>query len=121
IKFQEELVYDKTRVDGSVSLEVLARAAGTSVDTLKALNPALRRFATPPEGYDVRLPVGTRERVVLALKDIPVEKRVTVARHTVNKGETLSLIAGRYGVSVADLSQANGLKNVDRIYVGMSL
>lgn len=121
IRYQDELVYETAKVDGSVSLEVLARAANTSVDQLKALNPALRRFATPPEGYHVRLPVGARDRVAAALKEIPVEKRVTVARHTVSRGETLSLIAERYGVSVHDLSQANGLKNVDRIYVGMSL
>lgn len=121
IQYQEELVYEKARVEGSVSLDVLARAAGASVDELKALNPALRRFATPPEGYDVRLPVGRKDQFLAAISEIPVNKRVTVAKHTVRRGETLSTIAARYGTTVSDISSANGLKNVNRIYVGMSL
>lgn len=121
VKFQSELVYEKAKVEGSVSLDVLARSAGVSVDTLKSLNPALRRFATPPEGYELRLPVGTRARFLAAMAEIPPEKRLSVARHTVRQGETLSSIASRYGVSVAAISQANGLQNVNRITVGMSL
>lgn len=121
ISFQEELVYEKAKVDGSVSLEVLAECAGISVDELKALNPALRRFATPPEGYEVRLPRGKRDAFLVAVANVPVDKRVAVARHTVQRGETLSTIASRYKVSVSDISTANDLKNVNRIYVGMSL
>lgn len=41
--------------------------------------------------------------------------------HVVRQGETLSRIAGRYGVSVAALIQANGITNPDRIYAGQSL
>lgn len=121
IDFQEELVYDVAHVDGSVELGILAKAAGTDLDTLKALNPALRRFATPPEGYDVRLPVGRKDTFVAALAKIPKDKRVTVAKHTVRRGETLSVIAGKYRVSVGSLSAANNLRNVNRIYVGMTL
>jgi N-acetylmuramoyl-L-alanine amidase len=41
--------------------------------------------------------------------------------HTVKAGETLSLIAGRYSVSVAALTSANNLRNADRILVGATL
>lgn len=124
IAFEPELTYDTARVEGSVSLEIMAKCAGTSTEELKALNPALRRFATPPEGYDVRLPSGTRDRFLVALAAVPEEKRViaqSVARHTVRKGETLSGIAAKYQVSLSELSRANGLKNANRITVGMSL
>jgi len=121
IEFQEELVYETARVDGSVELEVLAKCAGTTVDEIKALNPALRRYATPPEGYDVRLPVGKQDTFVAALAKVPKTERVTVVRHTVRRGETLSKIAARYGTSTSSLQRANGLKNANRIYVGMSL
>ncbi len=121
IVYQDELKYDVTHVDGSVELKILAACAGTSVDTLKALNPALRRFATPPEGYDLRVPVGKTDVFVAELAKIPKNRRVTVSRHTVKKGETLSAIAGRYGVSANSISSANSLRNANRIYVGMSL
>ncbi|MCB9685872.1 MAG: LysM peptidoglycan-binding domain-containing protein [Alphaproteobacteria bacterium] len=122
IEFQDELVYETAHVDGSLGFETLARCAGVSVDDLKELNPALRRYATPPEGYDLRLPVGTKDRFVVALADVPKEERVAaVSRHTVRRGETLSTIASKYHTSVSALSRANNLKNVNRIYVGMSL
>ena len=121
VPYQDELVYDIASVDGSVELEVIARCAGTTVDVIKELNPALRRYATPPEGYDVRVPVGTRDTFLAALAEVPASKRVTVVYHKVKRGETLSKIGARYSTSVAAISAANNLQNVDRISVGMSL
>lgn len=121
IPYWDELTYDVAPVEGSVELSVLARCAGTDVDTLKALNPALRRYATPPEGYPVRVPKGSAERTVAELARVPKAERVTVVRHTVSRGETLSAIAAKYGVSVSSVSAANNLRNVNRITVGMTL
>jgi membrane-bound lytic murein transglycosylase D len=122
IEYQSELEYETAHVDGSVEFDVLARCAGTTVEHLKDLNPALRRLATPPEGYDLRIPVGVRDTFVTALAAVPKEERVaTVQRHTVRRGETLSTIAAKYHTSVSTLSRANNLKNVNHIYVGMNL
>jgi len=41
--------------------------------------------------------------------------------HVVRRGETLSRIAGQYGVNVTDLMRANSIANPDRIYDGQSL
>lgn len=121
IEFEEELVYETAKVEGAVELEVLARCAGTTVEEIKALNPALRRYATPPEGIELRVPVGKSTTFVTALAAVPQSERLTVVRHTVKSGETLSKIASRYGASVSAISSANGLKNVNRIVVGMTL
>lgn len=43
------------------------------------------------------------------------------ATHTVRSGETLSGIARRFGTTVPELARLNGIKNVDRIRVGMLL
>ena len=43
------------------------------------------------------------------------------ARHVVRSGETLRVIAQRYGVGILQLVAANGIINPDRIYVGQSL
>jgi len=109
------------KVSGSVELEVLAKCAGTSVDEIKALNPALRRYATPPEGAEVRVPVGKKDTFTAALAKVPKSQRITVVRHTVRRGETLGRIAAKYGTSVSSITRANGLRNANRIYVGMSL
>ena len=41
--------------------------------------------------------------------------------YIVRRGDTLSMIAARYGVSVAALKQANGIRNANRIYVNQRL
>lgn len=41
--------------------------------------------------------------------------------HVVQRGETLSSIAARYGTSVAALAQANGISNPSMIYAGQRL
>ena len=41
--------------------------------------------------------------------------------HVVQRGETLSAIAQRYGVSMAALAQANGITNYNFVYVGQRL
>ncbi|TNE85451.1 MAG: LysM peptidoglycan-binding domain-containing protein [Deltaproteobacteria bacterium] len=115
------LAYQVAQVDGSVSLAALAGAAETDEETLRRLNPGLRRFATPPEGYGLRVPVGKKDAFLAKLSEIPRDERVEVVRHTVVRGETLSKIAARYEVPVDVISKANRLKNVDHIYVGLSL
>jgi LysM repeat protein len=41
--------------------------------------------------------------------------------HVVRRGETLTIIAARYGVSVWRLASINGIRNINRIYVGQRL
>lgn len=41
--------------------------------------------------------------------------------HVVRRGQTLSGIAVRYGISVSAIARANNIKNRNRIYVGMRL
>lgn len=41
--------------------------------------------------------------------------------YTIQRGDTLSAIARRYGVTVAALRQSNNIANVNRIYVGQRL
>jgi membrane-bound lytic murein transglycosylase D len=121
IEFQDELAYDEVFVKGSVEVSRLAKAAGQTVDEFKYLNPALRRFATPKEGYTIRVPKGSQEKMVAAVAKLPRHQPTQYARHTVRKGESLSRIAARYGVSVSALKAANRLQNVNHIRIGMTL
>jgi LysM repeat protein len=41
--------------------------------------------------------------------------------HTVVAGDTLGRIASRYGVTVREIAERNGIQNVDRIRVGTVL
>lgn len=50
-----------------------------------------------------------------------VEASGCKAVHVVKRGETLTRIAARYGVSMTDIIKANGIRNPNRIFVGQRL
>jgi membrane-bound lytic murein transglycosylase D len=104
------LVYETIEVEGAVDLNVLARCAGSDFETLKKLNPALRRYQTPPDGpTDVRVPVGLAAKTLAALAEVPKNERVLYARHRVRRGDTLYDLARAYGVSVSAIQKANNM------------
>ena len=123
IDYMDELVYDEVVVGPNISLDVLARCAGVSQSEFQAMNPHLRRWALPPDGKEFRLrvPVEKRSDFVAALDKVPPSERVTYQRHKVGNGETLGVIASRYGSSVSAIQRMNGISNANRIYVGMEL
>lgn len=101
--------YDVAEVDGLMPLDALAEAAGVPVDDLRALNPELLRWATPPgSGYPLKIPKGSRGMFLAAYEQIPKEERVSeLAVHTVSRGETLGLIASKYGTTIRSLHENN--------------
>ena len=117
-----ETVYIK----GSVDLNALAEAAGTTGEELRKLNPALLRWCTPPEqdSLALHLPAGAISGGFWdKFAQIPEEKRSNLTWHRVRSGETLSTIARKYGVTVAMIADhpQNGIRNVHRLRVGQML
>lgn len=107
--------FDTVEVDGLMPLEALAVAAGITLDELRALNPELLRWATPPgDSYSLKITKGSVTEFLAAYQEIPKESRVQeIAMHTVNRGESLGFIAQRYGTTVRALYESNeGLSNM---------
>ena len=123
IAYQSRLEYDSVEVGPGVSIDVLAKCAGISVEEFQRLNPHLRRFAIPPDGkkHTLRVPKGDGRSFLASLDKVPPSKRLTYVTHRVVKGESLGRIASRYGVSVAAVQRTNNINNPNRIYVGMEL
>jgi membrane-bound lytic murein transglycosylase D len=116
--------FDVVEVPDATELAVIAQAAGAPEEEIKRLNPHFYRGVTPPgRAVTVRIPAGRAEAFAVAYAKIPPERRVRVKQHVVKKGETLSGIAARYGVTVAALRKANRLEGKDdrRLPVGKRL
>ena len=119
---EREVVYDTVDIDGAVDLQVLSRCGAGDLETLRLLNPALRRGQTPPgTKTSLRVPTGTGDALLAALELVPPGERLLYVRHVVHRGDTLSLIAGRYGVSVGDIQVANHMGRRTTIHVGQEL
>ena len=119
----EPYSFDVVPVEGSVELSLLAECAGITTQELRDLNPELLRWATPPgpEPYPLKIPQGSKEIFLAAYEKIPADQRQNnLVIHTVRRGETLGLIANRYGTTVRSLYQNNeGLSSL--IHPGQQL
>lgn len=99
-------------VERGDSLSVIAQRFNTSVSRLVALNQLPNRN---------RLQIGQRlllpqDNQMAAVGTAPVD-----GVYSVSRGDTVSRIAARFGVTEVSLLGANGISNPDRIYPGQEL
>jgi membrane-bound lytic murein transglycosylase D len=105
-------VYDEVTITESTDLRLVARCAGTTYETIKELNPELKRWVTPPDAvnYVLRVPKGTAATFAVNFSLITADQKIRWERHLVAKGDTLSGIASQYNTSVESIKDINGLK-----------
>lgn len=123
LEYHEPLEYDKVSLPSSTDLEVIARLSGVDYQTIKKLNPELKRWCTPPavKDYQVRLPVGAKDVFVAQYEQLPKNKRANYVRHKVKSGDTLLALSKRYGVRVQDIRNLNNIRNARAIQIGTNL
>lgn len=120
IEYREPLIFDEVRLDSPIDLSVAAECAGTTIEEIKRLNPELRRWCTPPDvpNYTLKIPQGTKEQFIEALKAIPENERFTIDRYTVRKGETFSRIAKKTGIPVSVILSLNSMEKIMPLKTG---
>jgi peptidoglycan lytic transglycosylase D len=108
VEVAEPATYDSIIVPTMTGLDVIARLADTTVAAVRELNPEYLRLATPPGVHSVvRIPAGRGPTTLAAYEQLPPARRITFLEHTVARGQTLSGIAARYGVSTRLVIEAN--------------
>jgi membrane-bound lytic murein transglycosylase D len=119
----DPLSFDVVEIDDCIDLRILAKCAFTTVDTLQDLNPELLRWCTPPgtTGYRLRIPQGRKDTFLARYTQIPSEQKKDWAIHKVRRGETISSIARRYGLTIELLKELNNIRNARRLSVGTVL
>lgn len=123
-KLDPPLRYHEVSVSKPIDLRMAAKVLGTSVDELKKLNPALRGNTTPANYPDFRLkvPIDTDSEQHAKLASLPAAKVRLAAdssgRYRIRRGDTLSGIAARHGVTVAALCRENNLTPQSKIIAG---
>lgn len=122
-KYEVPLEYETVACSKCISFKNIAAYTGISVSDLELLNPELRRGVTPPDikEYSLRVPNGHASEFMASYDKIPSEQNTNWVRHRIRRGETVSTIARRYGVSIASIVQANNLGRRKRIYAGKTL
>jgi membrane-bound lytic murein transglycosylase D len=114
---------DVVTLNGPVDLRRIAEWASVPADTIRALNPELRRWTTPvrQSAYQLKVPAGTAAAIAVAHAATAPEEAASLQYHAVKKGESLSTIARKLRVSRADLAEANYLRTNARVRPGLKL
>lgn len=136
IEYQAPFEYDEVRVEGTISVRKLAHLMKVDYKTMRGLNPAYKTdFAMPARGISflLRVPKGATEsanrlvgeagirnaRVILAA--VAQEREDSVVRYRVKRGDSLTVLANRFGVSVAQIAKTNRLGRRSMLRIGQTL
>jgi membrane-bound lytic murein transglycosylase D len=136
------LEYDTFLLPEQTDLKVAADLLGVPYETMQNLNPELRRGVSPPgQPYTIKLPNGMKKRFEIAYANLPEDERVRkvvipaeeiarssspsyrtqLASYRVRRGDTLTAIAQRHGVSVEELAQLNRMSSRTRLRSGQTI
>jgi len=124
IYYEKPHEYNIYKVDGAIDLNYLAQSANIPVETLQDMNPELTQYSTPLNfsgGYPLKIPENNYNTFAENMKNVPEYARRNYLVHTVKKGETLTKIATRYGVSKNDLADANNISTKTKLSRGVKL
>lgn len=100
--------FDTITIRGSLPLTSIAGAIGEHPVGINNMNRALIRKATPPDrAWEVRLPVGSRDRLVANMDRLLQSSSVVWLAHRLKRGETVAQVAARYNVDVKQLLAVN--------------
>lgn len=118
----------EVELDKKTTLAALIRSSGLSREEFLGWNPALTaRTGIVPAGYRMKTPA---DRTVTPLVTVAqVQPAATpqrssqpqVVHHRVRRGDTIYELAKRYGASVENILQINGLRKANLLKVGTTL
>ncbi|MDP2178400.1 LysM peptidoglycan-binding domain-containing protein [Methylicorpusculum sp.] len=144
----DEPYFEVVNVDSPLDLRKAAELANTSMEEIVKLNPAFKKNRTTSNGPNrLLIPVNQAELFRQNLAQLSVNDRVSsydereqdepvaaktiktqipastkkAEKHVVKRGETLSVIANKHGITVSALLKANGLTNASHIQTGKTL
>ncbi len=115
--------YDLVSIPDVTDLELVAKLCEVSYEEIKALNPELKRWCTPPgvEDYMLRIPLGKKDHFDELYAQVPPDQRANYKRHKIARGDTLAVIAKKYNIRVDDIIDLNNIVNPRALRVGSDL
>lgn len=146
IQVEEPWYFDEVVLDQNTPFNSLVRGSGMNVERFKDYNPSFLKPVTSgrvraPRGSIVRVSKGQGRKLIASLGHgsiytytpkasadssparavAPIQIPKNGRTYIVRKGDTLSQIARKHSVSLADLMQANNLDNASRVRIGNRL
>jgi membrane-bound lytic murein transglycosylase D len=112
---------DSVVMPSRTDLELAARILDIPYQTLRDLNPELRRWCTPPDypNYELKIPKGKKAVFEAEYSKIPEEQRYTekvlYTRYQATRKDTLASVARRFGTTPQMIAELNHLGAKPRV------
>lgn len=131
LELMAPLRYQDIHLDKSVRVTTFTAIEGLSQDVLRQYNPHFRRrlwtrSRVLPAGFTLRIPAGRADQARVALATAPAvhwrgaPAKVPPDGYRIRSGDSLTIIAQRFGTSVKAIQRLNDLEGT-RIYAGQVL
>ena len=127
VKPISDLEWSVISLTKSYKLSDIAKCAGIDLQIIKDYNPEIRQDRIPPleknKTYNLRLPNSANSNFEKLLSAVIVEKieKTVFVDHKVKYGESLWIIARKYGVSLKAITEVNKIRNPRLIKPGQVL
>lgn len=105
-----EPYFTQIDIGSQVDLGVVAKLVDMPVSDLYQINPEYVRWITDPNGsHQLLVPADKKDALLAGLSTLPDDERVQWLHHEVRRGDTISQIARRYGVTIEAIKTSNRL------------
>ena len=107
---------DTVTIPSRTDLELVARICDVPYQTIRDLNPELRRWCTPPDypNYELKIPKGKKAVFEAEYARIAETARFTekvlYARYRASRKDSLASVARRFGTTAQVIAELNGLR-----------
>jgi len=121
VAYLPSIEFDTVQIPSRTDLEVVARICEVPYQTVRDLNPELRRWSTPPDypDYELKIPKGKKAAFEAEYAKVPEDQRCAVkvvhARYRSKKGDTLASVARRFQTTPEALAELNKMPKTARI------
>ena len=121
VAYLPPIEFDTVVIPSRTNLDLVAKVCDIPYQTLRDLNPELRRWSTPPDypNYELKIPLGKKGLFDAEFAKIAEDKRcvekVLYTRYKARKQDTLASVAKRFGATQQALAELNHLKSGSKL------
>lgn len=123
IEYADPLLFESVIVQGPTDLRSVAEATSVSYEEIRALNPELLRWCTPPDekDYELRIPYGKKELFLAEYENMKPKELPIFHTHKIKMGDTLFKIARTYKTPLQPILELNNITSVKILRPGQHL
>lgn len=121
VAYLPPIEFDAVTIPTQTDLELVAKLIDVPYQTLRDLNPELRRWCTPPDypSYQLKLPLGKKELFETRYASVPEDQRFTqkvvYTRYRAKKRDSVASVAKRFGTTPQVITELNHLRKKTKL------